>query len=308
MMLPLLLLASQVTPTSQAVFNGRDSAIHVPIPRDTGAVSLDGELAEGVWRRAALLTGFSQYRPVDGRPAADSTEVLVWYDETAIYFGIRAIEAHGDVIRATLAERDRIDQDDNIQILLDTFNDRRRALLFAVNPLGVQQDGVRSEGQAGSAGGPGAGGRFDGFVDVNPDFVFESQGRVFDGGYEVEVRIPFRNIRFQNANPQDWGIQVIRITQHNGFEATWTETFRANASFLGQSGRLTGLTDMERGLVLNITPEVTTQARGARVGSEYEYEWNPEAGGTVAWGITTNLGLNGTAESPVGPHRTGSQS
>jgi len=64
------------------------------------------------------------------------------------------------VVRATLADRDNIGADDNIQILLDTFNDRRRALLFEVNPLGVQQDGVRSEGIAGAGRRWNAGGRF----------------------------------------------------------------------------------------------------------------------------------------------------
>src|SRR5712692_8637451 len=72
------------------------------------------QLDEPVWRQAALLTGFSQYRPVDGRPAADSTQVLVWYSPDAIYFGIRAYESHGAVVRATLADRDNIDADDRV--------------------------------------------------------------------------------------------------------------------------------------------------------------------------------------------------
>src|SRR5207244_2860299 len=91
----------------------------------------DGVLAEPVWSRAATLTGFSQYRPVDGRPADDSTVVLVWYAPDAIYFGIRAFEPHGSVVRATLADRDNIDADDHVAILLDTYLDHRRATMFA---------------------------------------------------------------------------------------------------------------------------------------------------------------------------------
>src|SRR5256886_11143242 len=125
----------------------------VAIPRVEAGARVDGALDEPVWRRAARLAGFSQYRPVDGRPAEDSTEVLVWYAPDAIWFGVRAYEPHGNVVRATLADRDNIDADDNIQILLDTYDDHRRALLFAVNPFGLHEAGVRSEGQdAGAAG------------------------------------------------------------------------------------------------------------------------------------------------------------
>jgi len=77
--------------------------------------------------------GIQSIPPLDSRPAEDSTQVLVFYAPDAIYFGIRAFEKHGNVVRATLADRDNIGADDNVQILLDTFNDRRRALLFAVN-------------------------------------------------------------------------------------------------------------------------------------------------------------------------------
>ena len=118
-----------------AVYSGRDNQVHVTPPRvDTpaAAVTVDGVLDEAVWQQAARLTGFSQYSPVDGRPAEDDTEVLVFYTPTAIYFGVRAHAAPGSV-HATLANRDRIDADDAIQIFLNPFKDGRQALVFGVN-------------------------------------------------------------------------------------------------------------------------------------------------------------------------------
>ena len=291
----LSLLQSQSAP--QSVYDGRLRQIDVTIPRiEAPAVRLDGALDEAVWREAAVLKGFTQYRPVDSRPAADSTEVLVFYAPDAIYFGIRAFEVHGNVVRATLADRDNIGADDNVQILLDTFNDRRRALLFAVNPLGAQQDGVRSEGLAGAAGGANAGFRFDGVVDLNPDYVYQSQGRLTPFGFEVELRIPFKSLRYQSGETQDWGIQVIRLTQHTGYEDTWTPVLRANASFLIQSGTLKSLTGLRRGLVMDVTPEFTSRLEGERVSaSDYEYgNVHPEVGGNLRWGATQNLTATGT--------------
>src|SRR5881394_2214004 len=158
----LLLLLALLQGNDGPVFDGRLKQTEVRIPRVEATVTIDGVLGEPVWKSAARLTGFTQYRPIDSRPAADSTEVLAWYAPDAIYFGIRAFERHGGVVRATLADRDNIDADDHVAILLDTYLDHRRATMFAVNPLGVQEDGVWSDGiAAGAAGGPSAGGRFD---------------------------------------------------------------------------------------------------------------------------------------------------
>ena len=164
-------------------------------------------------------------------------------------------------MRATRADRDNIGSDDQVQILLDTYNDRRRAFLFGVNPFGVQQDGIRSDQFSGGAGGAFQGGGgfgqmniLDGNVDLNPDFVFESRGHLTPWGYEVEIRIPFKSLRYQDGNPQDWGINVLRRTQHSGYQDSWTPVVRASASFLNQSGWLEGLHDLRRGLVLEATP------------------------------------------------------
>ena len=136
--------------------------------------------------------------------AADSTEVLVWYSPTAIHFGIRAFEAHG-AVHATLADRDRIGADDHVQILLSTFNDGRQATVFAVNPFGVQSDGALVE--TGSTSGNG----FNNAVvrrenaDLSPDYIYQSKGRVTETGYEVEVRIPFKSLRYQSAAAAELG-------------------------------------------------------------------------------------------------------
>ena len=285
-----------------AVYDGRANRVHIDVPRIDTVVSIDGSLDDPAWRRAARLTGFSQYQPVDGRPAAEPTEVLVWYAPDAIYFGIRAGELHGNVVRATHANRDNIDSEDQIQILLDTDNSRQIAFLFGVNPYGVQQDGTRSAQFAGGAGGASAtGGGFrninplEGSVDLNPDYFFESKGRLVDGGYEVEMRIPFKSLRYQDAKVQSWGIHILRRVQHSGFQDTWAPAVRANANFLAQSGTLDGLHDLRRGLVLEATPTMTAHAdRSPTLGNGRDYEKKADVGGDVRWGIRQNLTLNGT--------------
>ncbi len=292
MLTALILLLLLPSGAESIVYHGRQGQLAVAPPRLEVEALIDGVLDEEAWAHAAVLTGFSQYQPVDGLPASDSTEVLVWYAPKGIYFGIRAFESHG-VVNATLADRDRIDNDDYVQVLLDTFNDRRRAYVFGVNPFGVQADGIRSEGGGGSAGGPGAGGTFEN-VDLNPDYRYESKGHLTDYGYEVEVFVPFKSLSFQTTDPQTWSINVIRKVQHSGYQDTWTPVRRANASFLAQSGTLQDLTGLRRGLVMDVNPFATGKALGAEGPRGWEYDVRPEVGVNARWGITPGLTLAAT--------------
>ena len=291
--------------TAPLVFNGRDGNTTVQVPRFEGAVTIDGDLGESQWEGAARLTGFSQFNPVDGRASRDSTVAYVWYGPDAIYFGVRAYSAPGTV-RGTLADRDRIQNDDHVQFILDTFNDRRQAFVFAVNPLGVQSDGIRTEGGGGGGGrggrgggGGGGGGGFSraglGNADLNQDMIWQSRGHITDWGYEVEVRVPFKSIRYRPGKVMNWGLNVVRNTQYNNYQDTWTQTSRGLASFLIQSGRLAGIHDVQRGLVLDLTPVVTTAFAGTQEpGGTWKYGAKPQYGGDVRWGLTPNLTLNGT--------------
>jgi hypothetical protein len=204
-------------------------------------------------------------------------------------------------VNATLADRDRIFGDDYVQILLGTFNDGRQALVFSVNPLGVQADGALVEtGQRGGGGFSAGPAREQ--ADLSQDFVYQSKGTVRPDGYDVEIRIPFKSIRYQSADVQRWGLNVVRRVQHSGYEDSWAPARRAGASFLAQSGALTGLTDLRRGLVLDAIPTVTQRTQGAArasaagAGRGWRYDGErPELGGSVRWGVTNNLTLNGTA-------------
>src|SRR5437868_6601633 len=123
----MILLAVLLLQDPGPTFSGRDHQLNVRVPMSEAPATVDGRLDEPAWSTAARMTGFSQYQPVDGRPAEEPTDVLVWYAPDAIWFGIRAHEIHGDVVRTSHANRDNINSEDQIQILLDTYNDHRRA-------------------------------------------------------------------------------------------------------------------------------------------------------------------------------------
>jgi Domain of unknown function (DUF5916) len=248
------------------------------------AVRVDGALDEDAWAQATRLTGFWQYQPVDGRPAEEQTEVLVWYAPDAIWFGIIARDKVPGAIRATVADRDNLDNDDHVVIDIDTFHDRRRAFTFAVNPLGAQSDGVRSEG-AGQVSS-----LVPGSTDLNPDFTWESKGRLTPEGYQVEIRIPFKSLRYPAGESQSWGLNVTRVVQRTGYTDTWTDARRANASFLGQEGAISGLHDLKRGVAVEAQPFVTATANGSRDALTDSFDREsvePDAGLNLRLGFTS---------------------
>ncbi len=299
--LPLLLgtlVLSQSDTLTQRVYHGRLGQLEVAAPKLAGSITVDGALDEPVWQDAALLTGFSQFTPVDGIAAADSTEVYIWYSTAAIHIGVRAFDDPGTV-RATLSQRDRISSDDNIQFFLSTFNDGRQATFLAVNPLGVQADGaVNESGRGTGCGYFSCATRTREVPDLSQDFVWESAGRLTETGYELEVRIPLKSIRFQSAANQSWGINILRVVQRSGQEQTWTPARVGQSSFLGQSGHLVGLEGLKTGRAFDVVPTLTSRIDGSPASGTDRWGYrggSPEFGASLRWGVTPNLTLNVTA-------------
>ena len=289
--LPGLLLLFFVEP---AFAHSTEDPPLVSLPRIEGqSIVVDGVLDEGVWAEAATFSEFYQYLPVDGRLAQDSTTLKVWYSPTHIHFGITSYEVH-DEVRATLADRDKIQDDDYVYLVLDTYNDQRQAMVIGVNPLGQQADGILRDSEGGRQIAS-LGSSSTGFViDLSPDFLFESKGQLTDFGYEVEIKVPFKSFRYQSSFVQSWGFNVIRKIQHSGYVSTWTKVLQGNASFMAQNGSLNDLTDLRRGLVLDISPELTSSANRASEGADWDVNTRDPLGLNVRWGISNNFTFNGT--------------
>lgn len=269
------------------VYHGARREIQVDLPRvESAPMELDGRLSEPEWEQAAVLTGFTQFEPAEGAAASEHTEVLVFYTPQALYVAVRARAQDPSRIRATLADRDNIARDDHIQITLDTFLDRRRAYVFSVNPLGVQQDGVYSEG----------GGRRRGDqIDLSPDFLFHSRGRLTPEGYAVEVRIPLKSLKFPSASTLSWGLNVTRHIAATGATESWAPLSRSNPQLLAQSGTLQGLRDLRPGRLVELNPVATGKREGAtHEGAFGRGGFEPDLGMNLRVGLTSNLTLDAT--------------
>lgn len=271
------------TVPAPAVYDGSAGQLDARIPRvEDAGVRVDGRLDEAAWQGAAVLTGFTQSTPAEGIPARERTEVLVFYTPRELFIGVRAHAADPSRIRSTLAERDQITADDHVRILLDTFHDRRRAFAIFVNPLGIQQDGTFADGG------------FNGFR-FSPDFIFDSRGRLTGEGYEVEIRIPLRSLKFPTGATQTWGLNVIRVIPSAGAEESWAPRSRNQPAELAQSGVLSGIQGLRPGRLVEVNPTFTARREGTTDEDGFRRgPTEPDVGVNLKYGITSELTLDAT--------------
>ncbi|MGH9928477.1 MAG: DUF5916 domain-containing protein [Pyrinomonadaceae bacterium] len=210
---------------------------------------IDGKLDDDVWKSAALFRDFYQWRPSDSSPASARTEAFAGYDSRFIYFAFHAYDEPAN-IRANVAKRDNIFDDDVVGLLLDTFNDKRRAYELFFNPFGIQQDGFLTEG---------------GDDDFSVDIVMESKGVLTTDGYTVEVAIPFKSLRYEAGKDKLWGIHVLRMVKHvNGETDSWMPISKDQSGLLSQAGHITGLEGISTERTLELIPSLTLSETGKR--------------------------------------------
>jgi hypothetical protein len=208
---------------------------------------IDGKLDDEVWNGAALLKDFYQIDPGDNTAPSKPTEVLIGYDPKFLYIAFRAFD-EPDKIRSTIAKRDNIWQDDYVGFFLDTFHDKRKAFEAFFNPLGIQGDGVLTEGRG---------------EDMSVDILMDSKGIVGENGYVVEIAIPFKSIRYEAGKGKFWGAHFFRrIQRFNRELSSWMPFSRSISGNMNQAGRLTGLEGILAERTIELMPSLTLSQDG----------------------------------------------
>ena len=188
--------------------------------------------------RAAAVTGFRQRDPGDGNAVSAPTTAYLSYDDDNLYV-LFVCKDDPAKVRASLANREDVGNDDGVAVYLDTFHDRKRAYVFWANPLGVQLDGIMTEGQD---------------DDYSFDTVWQSEGHLTPEGYVVRFAIPFRSLRFASGAAQSWGIGLGRFIRRYNEESYWPHITKRLAGFVPQFGTLEGLEDIVPGRNVRLNP------------------------------------------------------
>jgi len=259
------------------------------ISRATSDIKVDGVLDEVAWEDAAEIDVAREWFPGDNAAPPVETKAYLTYDDHNIYVGFKCFDPDPSQIRAHLMKRDEIFtfvQDDHITIMLDTFNDERRAFQFRVNPLGVQADAIFSE--------------VDGIEDFAWDMIWNSKGSIDADGWVAEIAFPVNQLRFQKTHEaQTWGVVFGRSWPRSSrHRISDSGRDRNRACLICQYDKAAGFEGLKPGKNLEINPTlvgVRTEGLDEFPDGSLEPEnEDAEVGLTVRWGLTPNLTLVGT--------------
>lgn len=198
----------------------------------------------------ARVTGFSQRNPHDGEPVTEPTDAYLGYDQKNLYVVFVCFDDPKQV-RARMSRREDILDDDQVEVILDTFHDRRRAYAFQATPLGVQWDAIWTEASREE--------QTQGHFDTSFDTVWDSRGKVTSRGFVVWMAIPFKSLRFASSDAQTWGIILYRGITRKSEDSFWPHISYKIEGRLGQAATLYGLEGISPGRDIELIPYGVTR-------------------------------------------------
>jgi hypothetical protein len=244
------------------------------IPKISHPPKIDGVIENPLWEKEALkIEGFLQYTPKEKGTPTEKTVVYIGYDKKNIYFAFRCYDSDPKKLRATITNRDNVIDDDWIAVFIDTFNEKRRAFSFFINPRGIQMDLMRIE----------EGGNDN--MDSSWDTVFHSDGKIDEEGYTVEMAIPFKSIRFPDKEKKIWGIMLGRTIARKGEIVLWPPVSKSIPGLLSQEGEIVILGEVEKGKNFELMPIFTSL-------KNKDEKTDLQPGMNFKWGISSDLTLD----------------
>jgi hypothetical protein len=266
----------------------------IPAIRVDQPPKMDGALDDEIWRRAPAVEQFIQQEPREGDAATERTEVRVLYDGKSLLIGVRAYDTVPSAIVATEMRRDsdRLLDEDNFQIIVDTFNDSRNGYMFVTTPLGAKlEQQISEEGEGNTRAG-----LINANVNRNWDGIWDVVARLTDDGWSAEIAIPLTTLRFADTAEQTWGINFMRNIRRKNEQVFWAPIPKAyTLTRVSLAGSLVGLQSLSHGMDLKIKPYAVTGGRANRLSAAAaKNTFLRDAGVDLKYGVTGGMNLDVT--------------
>jgi hypothetical protein len=253
------------------------------IKRLSGDVVIDGDLSDEAWTNALRVDQFVEYWRGDNVAPPAATTAFMAYDDAAVYFAFRADDPRPGEIRAPFVDRDKVlGEQDYVAAILDTQNDRRSAVAFRVNARGILTDSVVNDA--------------NGVEDFAPDFFYEAVARTTATGWSAEMRIPLSSLRYPAAEPQSWGVILLRnYPRHYRYIIASTPVPRNSPCFICHAATIDGFSDLPRAAHFTLAPYSTAQTTEQRTfGVLARDPVRTDAGIDLKWNASSKLTVDAT--------------
>ncbi|OSY88397.1 hypothetical protein WH52_06455 [Tenacibaculum holothuriorum] len=239
--------------------------------------TIDGELDDNAWANVKVSKDFIMMRPDNGKPEQEGyqTEVKLVYDNDAVYISALMHTPNPDKIPKEFVNRDNVGNADFFMILINPNDDGQNPFAFAVTAAGVQFDFKVSNG---------------GREDWNWSAVWESAHKITDKGWVVEIKIPYRALRFANQPIQSWGMNFHREIRNINARYTWNHIDNTQGSWTQYDGLIEDFRDIKPPTRLSFYPYASATTITHK--GNTDFDWS--VGMDVKYGITENFTLDAT--------------
>lgn len=283
-----LVLVTTLTVTLSEV-NAGSELLNPELDRQISAIRvktyvvIDGELDEPAWQHAKPVSDFTQQEPFIGEPVSERTEVRLLYNDHNLYVGVYCFDLAGkEGLVVNDVRRDfPPSENDVFSILLDTFDDNRNGFVFSTNPKGAKRDG--------QVGGDGTTTNFDW------DASWEVNSKITAQGWQAEIAIPFKSLRFRKDDDQVWGVNFLRQIRRKNERAHWSPIpvpFHLNR--VSMAGSLDGMSGVRQGRNLYLKPYLSAPLV-RRQGDDVDFV--PDVGMDVKYGVASGMTLDLTVNT-----------
>jgi hypothetical protein len=256
--------------------------IHEPL-------KIDGQLDEAVYRDVPGAGDFIMQEPSEGEQATEQTDTWVFFDSENLYVAARCWDDHPErwVMTELRHDNNNIIENENLSVALDTFHDGRNGFFFQTNPLGALRE------QA-----------FTDEVNFNSNWntVWQVKSGRFEGGWTVEMAIPFKSLRYRGSGPQVWGINFRRIVKWKNEISFLTRVPRAygrNGIFrVSSAGTLVDLETPAQSMNLELKPyAVSSLTTDYAAAAPFSNRFSRNAGFDFKYGLTRSLIADATVNT-----------
>lgn len=217
---------------------------NAPAIRISEAPYIDGSLTEEVWSELPVLIDFVQYNPYNGEQPSQKTEVRIGYDDRAIYIGAMCYDRSPEEIKKEISIRDQSPPGmnaDMFAVLISPYDDGLNSMFFWVTAAGVQRD-VKIYGDQ---------------HEITWDAVWESEIKITQSGWIVEMKIPFSALRFSTHAVQNWGLNLWRWIARNREWDVWNFVEITYPGWWKKNGQLRGIANVSPPIRLSLTPYIS---------------------------------------------------
>jgi hypothetical protein len=239
------------------------------------APQIDGWVNDEVWKNAAMITEFYQREPNPGMAVSEKTEVYICYDENYIYIGMHCYSAPGGITAKEMARDVSLGEDDRVQVIFDTFHDKRNGYWFQIGPRGSIGDALISQNGAN--------------MNKEWDGLWMGKSRIHENGWDAELAIPFKTLSFKNGQTT-WGMKIIRNIRRNLEASYWPEANLNSYRFqISDAGLLEGLEGISQGIGLDVSPYGLLGIKTRQTADGRKNSMKANGGFDVFYGITPQL-------------------